>query len=147
MLKKLIWPNEATPSQAPSEQLTLPIPENVAIVITPRVGDTMTAMASEDIAAIHAQLLCIALLESAPQLASADQAQRICEDHGVVFTSAVGRSFSVAECVYFYGEDFLIEHYSAIGNWIENSLGELDRVCLELVEANAPQPFAVCVFY
>ena len=76
MLKKLIWPSEATPSQAPSEQLTLPIPENVAIVITPRVGDAMTAMASEDIAAIHAQLLCIALLESAPQLASADQAQR-----------------------------------------------------------------------
>ncbi len=64
-----------------------------------------------------------------------------------MFTSAVGRSFSVAECVYFYGEDFLIEHYSAIGNWIENSLGELDRVCLELVEANAPQPFAVCVCY
>ena len=145
MFNTLIWPGAATPGQAQSEQLKLPIPESVAIVITQRVGDAMTAMASENISSIQAQLLCNALLEATPQLASASQAQRMCEDHGAIFTSTVARSFSAAECVYFYGEDFLMEHYSAIGHWIESRLGELDRVRLEFVEASVSLPFAVCV--
>lgn len=145
MFKTLIWPSEATTSQAPSEQLTQPISEYVVIVITQRVGHAVTVRASEEISAVHAQLLCIALLEAAPQLNSASQVQRICEDHGAVFTNAVGLSFSIAECVYFYGEDFLIEHYSAIGHWVESRLGELNKVSLDFVEASASLPFAVCM--
>tara|TARA_R100000750_G_scaffold6820_1_gene5153 strand:+ start:473 stop:946 length:474 start_codon:yes stop_codon:yes gene_type:complete len=145
MFNKLIWPSETKPNQGQADKVAEPIPKYVVIVIMRLAADAITARASEDISANHAQLLCKVLLASAPQLACADQAQRICEDHGAVFTSAVGGSFSVAECVYFCGEDFLIEHYSAIGHWIESRLGKLDRVCLELVEASASLPFAVCV--
>ena len=147
MFNTLIWPGAATPGQDQTEQLKLPIPDSVAIVITQRVGDAMTAMAAENISSIQAQLLCNALLEATPQLATAGQAQRICEDHGAVFTSVLDRSFSAAEGIYFYGEDFLIEHYSATGHWIESKLGELDNVCLDFVETSTSQPFAVCVCY
>lgn len=147
MFKKLIWPTKATPTQDRSEQLILPVPELVGVVIIQRVADAIIARVSRDVPANHARLLCKALLESAPQLASADEAQCICEGHGAVFTHAVGHLYSVAESRYFYGADFLIEHYSALGHWIESKLGELDSVCLDFVEANAPQPFAVCVCY
>ena len=147
MLKRLIWPSEAIPNQDQSGQLIPALPEYVAIVVMQQVDAAIAARVSEEMAAGAAQSLCKALLESAPQLACADQAQRICEDHGVVFTSAVSRPFRVAEGIYFYGEDFLIEQYSATGHWIESRLGELDSVCLDFVEAIASKPFAVCVCY
>lgn len=147
MLNKLIWPSEATPTQDQSDQVAGPIPDYVTIVIMQQVADAIVARVSGEMLAGAAQSLCKALLESASQLACADQAQRICEDHGAVFTSALDRSFSAAEGIYFYGEDFLIEHYSATGHWIESRLGELDSVCLDFVETNTSQPFAVCVCY
>ena len=147
MFKKLIWPSEAKPNQDESDQVAQPIPEHVTIVIMQQVADAIAARVSEEMLAGAAQSLCKALLESASQLACADQAKRICEDHSAVFTSALDRSFSAAEGIYFYGEDFLIEHYSATGHWIESRLGELDSVCLDFVEANTSQPFAVCVCY
>lgn len=145
MFNKLIWPSEAALTQDQSDQVAGPIPDYVTIVIMQQVADAIAARVSEEMLAGAAQSLCKALLESASQLACADQAQCICEDHGVVFTSAVGRPFRVAEGIYFYGEDFLIGHYSAMGHWIESRLGELDSVCLGFVEARASQPFAVCV--
>lgn len=147
MLKRLIWPSEALPNQDQSVQLIPALPDYVAVVVMRKVDAAIAARVSEKMSACAAQLLCQALLESAPQLACADQAQRICEDHGVVFTSAVGRPFRVAEGIYFYGEDFLIEHYSAMGQWIESRLGELDSVCLGFVEASVSRPFAVCVCF
>lgn len=147
MLNKLIWPSEAKPNQDQSDQVTQPTPAYVTIVVAQQVDDAIAASVSEEISSGTAQSLCKMLLESASRLASADQAQRICEDHGAVFTSTAGRSFSVAEGIYFYGEDFLIEHYSAIGQWVESTFGELDRVCLDTVEASSQQPFAVCVCY
>lgn len=147
MFKKLIWPNEAKCTQGQSPQASLPIPEHVTIVIMQRVGDAMTARVSEEISADAAQSLCKTLLKKAPQLGSADQAQRTAEDHGAAFTSALDRTFSVVECTYFHGEDFFIENYSAMGQWVESRFGELDGVCLDFVEASASQPFAVCVCY
>ena len=148
MLKRQIWPSEALPNQDQSGQLIPALPECVAIVVMQQVDAVITATVSEEMSAGTAQLLCQALLESASQLACADQAQRICEDHGVVFTGAVSRPFRVAEGIYFYGEDFLIEQYSATGHWIESRLGgELDSVCLDFVEAIGSKPFAVCVCY
>ena len=147
MFKKLIWPSEAKPNQDQSDQVTQPIPAYVTIVVAQQVADAIAASVSEEISSGAAQSLCKVLLESVSQLASADQAQSICEDHGAVFTSTAGRSFSVAEGIYFYGEDFLIERYGAIGHWIESRLGELDSVCLDFYEASASQPFAVCVCY
>lgn len=147
MFNKLIWPSEAKPNQDQSDLVAEPIPDYVTIVIIQQVDGALAASVSEEISACAGQLLCKALLQSAPQLALADQAQRICEDHGAVFTSTAGSSFSVAEGIYFYGEDFLIEHYSAIGRWVESTFGELYRVCLDTVEASSQQPFAVCVCY
>jgi len=147
MFNKLIWPAEAALTQDQSDQVAGPIPDYVTIVIMQQVADAIAARVSEEMLAGAAQSLCKALLESASQLACADQAQRICEDHGAVFTSVLDRSFSAAEGIYFYGEDFLIEHYSATGHWIESKLGELDSVCLDFVETSTSQPFAVCVCY
>ena len=147
MFNKLIWPSEAKPNQDQSDLFAEPIPDYVTIVIIQQVDGALAASVSEEISVCAGQLLCKALLQSAPQLALADQAQRICEDHGAVFTSALGRSLSVAEGIYFYSEDFLIEHYSATGHWIESRLGELDSVCLDFVEANTSKPFAVCMCY
>ncbi|SFM85434.1 hypothetical protein [Halopseudomonas yangmingensis] len=147
MFNKLIWPAEAALTQDQSDQVAGPIPDYVTIVIMQQVADAIAARVSEEMLAGAAQSLCKALLESASQLACADQAQRICEDHGAVFTSSLDRSFSAAEGIYFYGEDFLIEHYSATGHWIESRLGELDSVCLDFVETSTSQPFAVCVCY
>lgn len=147
MFNKLIWPSEAALTQDQSDQVAGPIPDYVMIVIMQQVADAIAARVSEEMLAGAAQSLCKALLESASQLACADQAQRICEDHGAVFTSVLDRSFSAAEGIYFYGEDFLIEHYSATGHWIESKLGELDNVCLDFVETSTSQPFAVCVCY
>jgi hypothetical protein len=147
MLKRLIWPSEALPNHDQSVQLIPALPEYVVIVVMQQVDAAIAASVSEVMSAGAAQSLCKALLESATQLACADQAQRICEDHGAVFTNAVSRPFSVAEGIYFYGEDFLIEQYSATGHWIESRLGELDSVCLDFVEAIASKPFAVCVCY
>lgn len=147
MFNKLIWPAEAALTQDQSDQVAGPIPDYVTIVIMQQVADAIAARVSEEMLAGAAPSLCKALLESASQLACADQAQRICEYHGAVFTGAVGRPFSAAEGIYFYGEDFLIEHYSATGHWIESKLGELDSVCLDFVETSTSQPFAVCVCY
>ncbi len=147
MFNKLIWPSEAALTQDQSDQVAGPIPDYVMIVIMQQVAGAIAARVSEEMLAGAAQSLCKALLESASQLACADQAQRICEDHGAVFTSVLDRSFSAAEGIYFYGEDFLIEHYSATGHWIESKLGELDSVCLDFVETSTSQPFAVCVCY
>lgn len=147
MLKRLIWPSEAAPNQDQSGQLMPAVPEYVAIVVMQQVDAAIAASVSEEMSAGAAQSICKALLESATQLACADQAQRICEDHGAVFTSALGRSFSAAEGIYFYGEDFLVEHYSAMGHWIESQLGELESACLDFVEASATRSFAVCVCY
>lgn len=147
MFKKLIWPSEAKPNQDQSDQVARHIPEYVTIVLAQQVADAIAASVYEVISASAAQSLCNALLESAHQLDSAGHAQRMIEDHGVVFTNTVGRSFSVAEGSYFYGKDFMIEHYSAIGRWVESTFGELDRVCLDTVETSSQQPFAVCVCY
>lgn len=145
MFRKLIWPSAAKPNQGQSKQVALPIPEHATIVIMQQAADAMVASVSAEMSAGAAQSLCKALLESASQLTCAYQAQCICEDQGAVFTSALGRSFSAAEGIYFYGEDFLIDHYSAIGHWIESKLGELESVCLDFVQANVSRPFAVCV--